>query len=341
MKTKKMIVTFALLLIYSTTHAQLSTVSSTATTPDDFIRQCPALPTVKQLVDLENSINIRASRPEIGAYEAQVEMLRDNAKRILESAEKTANEAGEKDADRVAKQFTGHTQAEMDKMSEAESETMVNNMLASMGMNITLDQIEDLEDKSDAEILAALSKGGAATGSKSKAIEGVNTQDVAVIMQTNTELRNFNASWREFFLQIEKEEKEAERQIAAIDAKYAPRVFAIKPSIPLSGEMGGWDFTEAERKARENLIVSCRTEQFTLWRNHTIKVQDRIKAKMANDVPRYDKLMKQYLTATGMTSSAQLTPSAGYSFAIEYLYAARSVTSLPGIDIFGVLGEKN
>jgi hypothetical protein len=49
--------------------------------------------------------------------------------------------------------------------------------------------------------------------------------------------------------------------------------------------------------------------------------------------------MKQQLTASGMTSKAQLTPSAGYCMAIEYLDAAAVVTALPEIRISGILGE--
>ena len=289
----------------STTGSSASTVLPITATPVEIIRQCPALPSVKQLV---NSINIHASGSEVEAFEAQVVTLRDNAKSILESADQEAQTASDQDADRVAKQFTGYSQTEMDKMSEAEQEAMVSKMLSSMGMGETLDQ---------------------------------SGMDAEEIMKTNTELQSINKRWREFALQNEKDEKEAERQIAAIDAKYAPKVFAIKPTKWVSGEDARYDFTDAELKAREDLIVACRTEQFTLWRNHTVKMQERIKTVIDNEVPHYDELMKQHLIATGMTSSAPLTPSAGYNFAIDYLYTAGSVTQLPGIDIFGVLGEKN
>jgi hypothetical protein len=109
----------------------------------------------------------------------------------------------------------------------------------------------------------------------------------------------------------------------------------------LGSGTAGYVHNEAEQAKVDAIVIACRTEQFTLWRNYTIKKQERIKTKMADDVPRYDKLMKQYLNASGMTASAPLTPSAGYSFAIEYLDAAGSVTDLPRIEIFGIMGNKN
>jgi hypothetical protein len=57
---------------------------------------------------------------------------------------------------------------------------------------------------------------------------------------------------------------------------------------------------------------------------------------MMTDVPRYDQLMKQYLTASGMTATAQLTPSAGYTIAEMYLDAAADVIALPGIEFSGL-----
>jgi hypothetical protein len=406
MKATKLIVTFALLLICGATQAQFgkliekaaqktierkveqpantsansknvktSAVSLGAATPEAIIAQCPALPTVKQLV---NSNNTHAFGPEVEAFEAKVETLRENAKSIMESAEKAENAAGEQDGDRLARRYTGHSVAELENMSDEEQEAMINKKLASIGMgNMTLAQIQALDDKSDEEIMAAMSKSGVTIGgltsAEIKAMESMtdaqketymkqgdrkqraqafaNSQqtkemlkqgdNAAIIMQTNTELQSINAHWRELKMQIVQEDQEAAKQIAAIDAKYAPKVFAIKPTIPLSGETGGFDFTPAAAKAREDLIVACRTEQYTLWRNHTIKVQERIKTVMANEVPRYDELMKQYLMAAGMTSSAPLTPSAGYSFAISYLDAAGSVTGLPGIEISGILGNEN
>jgi hypothetical protein len=92
----------------------------------------------------------------------------------------------------------------------------------------------------------------------------------------------------------------------------------------------------AERKQRDVLVQACRTEQYTLWRNHVVKTQQRIITEMMADVPRLDELMAQYMVAVGMTATAKYAPTAGYDVAIEYLDAAANVTSLPGVEISGL-----
>ena len=368
MKTKNLIVTIALLLICGFAQAQSGrTTSSSAASPDAILRQCPALPTVKQLVD---GVNTHASGPEIDAFKEKVETLIENAKKILEEADKDVKVLEEKDGENLAQQWTGRTQAELENMSDEEQEAMVNEQLKKFGLgNMTLSQMEALADKSDEEILAAMTKGGATIGgltpAEIKAMEGMTDaqkeaymkqgdrakraqayanspetkkqlkqgENASVIMKTTTELQSINARWREITIQTQKETEEATKQIMAIDAKYAPKVAAIKPTKwVVSGEMGsGYEFSDAEIKAREALFTACRTEQYTLWRNHLIKIQERIKKTMA-DVPRYDELMKQQMTASGMTNTAQKIPSAGYSFVIEYLDAARDVIGLPEIE---------
>ena len=278
-------------------------------TPQQTVAQCPALPTVQKLAHVEVGYEHRQSSADIDAFYAQVSALRENTKNNLKSAEDAAHEAGQKDADRVAQRFTGHTQADIDKMSDADQEAMINNMLSGMGMgNMT---------------------------------DAMNSQDdVATVLQTNPELHNMMGRWREFYEQLEKEEQEVTRQIVAIDDRYATQVASVSRSEWHSGlgsGTAGYFHNEAERKQVNAIIIKCRTEQYTLWRNHTIKVQDRIKAVIATEVPRYDDLMKQHLTATGMTASAPLTPSSGYGFAISYLDAAAKVISLPGIDGLGMM----
>ena len=405
MNTTKTIVTFALLLICGTTQAQLgrlvekaaqkaverkveqsvntvagnsgkaSIALSGAATPEAIIKQCPALPAVKQLVD---GINTYASGPEIDAFHAKIEALRENAKRNVEVADKATEAVAREDGDRIARRFTGRSLDELENMNEADTEAMINQHLAASGLgNMTLAQLESLGDKSEEEIMAALTKSGATIGGlgldEIMAMEGMTDaqkkaymqkgdrakrakdfadspqtkerlkqgEDAAIIMQVNLELQSINARWRELSLQIARENEETAIQIAALDAQYAPKVAAIKPTKWISGEDAGYIFTDAETKKREALFVACRTEQYTLWRNHTIKVQERIKAVIANEVPRYDELMKQQMIATGMTASAELMPSAGYGFAEQYLDAAASVTNLPDIEISGILGEGN
>jgi len=157
--------------------------------------------------------------------------------------------------------------------------------------------------------------------------------DVATVLQTNPEIHNMLGRWREFYAQIEKEEQEVAKQIAAIDDRYATQVAAVPRSVYYSAEEGGYFHNEAERKQVNAIIIKCRTEQYTLLRNHTIKVQERIKAVMATEVPRYDDLMKRHLTATGMTTAAPLTPSSGYDFAIRYLEAASNVLRVEDHDL--------
>lgn len=303
---------------------------SFAQTPEAIIRQCPALPAVKQLV---NGLDTRASGPEVEAFQAKVETLRKDIESIMEAGEEAVNAAGEQDADRVAKQFTGHSAAELDNMSDDEQEAMVNNMLSSMGMNMTLSQIEALDGKSDEEIMAVLLKSGTKTGKESTVDMLKLGESGATIVQAATELQAISERWAEIAGQMRLESEEATQQIVAIDRKYAPKVAAIKPTKWISGEDAGYTFTDAELKAREDLFIACRTEQYTLWRNHAVKMQERIKTIMTDDVPRYDELMKQQLTASGMTASAPLTLSMGYGFAIEYLSWASNVTILPEISI--------
>ena len=399
MKSTKLIVIVALLLLCGTAHAQFGKLIERATqkavggnkteqpadtpantpastpfvamTPQEVIAKCPALPPVAKLV---NEINIRASDEEVGAFLAQLSNLRDNADKTVEAANKAVEAVKQEDADRVAKRFTGNTETELANMDEAQQEAMINNMLSSMGMgNMTLAQIQAMEGKSDDEIMAAMSKSGVTVGGLTmdeiKAMEGMtdaqkeaymkqgdrqkrvdafrNSQqtknalkgqeEAAVLMKTMTEMNEIVGRWREFDAQLVKEREEVARQIAAIDDKYATQVAAVPRTKWYSGETGsGYTYTDAELKTKNNIIIKCRTEQFTLLRNHVIKMQGSIKNIMNATVPRYDELMKQHLTASGMTSTAKLTPSAGYDFAKNYLDATRSVTSLPGIEIFGV-----
>jgi hypothetical protein len=182
------------------------------------------------------------------------------------------------------------------------------------------------------QIMASMLGGGVAVGVSA-------TTDVQTIMQTQTELNSIIGRRQEIMLSIEKDNQEAARQIAAIDAKYAAQIDAIPRSEWHSGLGSGtaqYVHNEAESKQRDALAKTCRTEQFTLWRNHVATTQQRIISEMMADVPRYDELMKQHMTATGMTGTAQHNPSAGYDVAIEYLDAARSVTNLPGIEYSGL-----
>jgi hypothetical protein len=279
-----------------------------AMTPAEIMAQCPALPAVSQLV---NDDNIRASDPVYLPFRAQIDALRENAKQTAQNAEQAAKAAGEQDADRLARQYTGHSQAELDNMSEAETEAMVNQMLSGMGMgNMTIAQIQAMDGKSDDEIMAAMSKGGVTVGgltvdeiramenmtdaqkeaymkqgdrtqraqafanseqTKTQMAQGENAR---VITQIQPELHSINTRWQEITRSIERDNQEVARQIAAIDARYAAQIKAIPRSQWHSGlgsGTAGYVFNEAEQKQIYALAKTCRTEQYTLWRNHLIK----------------------------------------------------------------------
>jgi hypothetical protein len=69
-------------------------------------------------------------------------------------------------------------------------------------------------------------------------------------------------------------------------------------------------------------------------------MRQRIKAKLGY-VARYDELMAQNMSASGVTAAAKALPSAGYDIAGQYLDATASITSppYPGLNTVGAIKE--
>jgi hypothetical protein len=269
-------------------------------TPDQIMARCPALPPVEQLVD-DNSI--RAIAPPVQDFVAQINALRDNAGKNRDAAEEATTATMEQNADLLVKQFTGYTAAEWDNMSQAESEAAVNRQIASAG-----------------------------TGN-------VDVDAVANVPEIQNEIVSIQNRWQETRRLIEADKQDAARQIAAIDARYAAQIKAIPRSewsSGIGGSIQGNVHNAAERQQRDALVKACRTEQYTLWRNHVVKMQERVKTMMA-DVPRYNELMTKSVNVTGTPSAKPTTTSPeGYNIAITYIDAAREVTDLPGIERTGI-----
>jgi hypothetical protein len=312
--------------------AVIAASAVTAATPEAIIAQCPALPSVEQL----SNCNITMECGDIRAFGAHIERLRESVRNNQVKAEDAAGAASEQDADRLVRQFSGHSIAELDNMNEAETEAMVNRQLAAAGFgNMTLDRLQALEGKNEAEVRAQLAQSGATATPTPTQTQVVQTESAQSIIQTGDELQKIPLRWYETQQAIESENREAARQIAAIEARYEAQIKAIPRSEWHSG-LGsgnpGYVHNAAERSRVDALVKACRNEQYALWRSHTIKMQERIKNIMTTDVARYEQLLKQQLAAVGMNASAQTAPTFGYDVADAYLQQAAGITDLPGME---------
>jgi len=353
MKIAKLLsVTFVLLLVCNITWAQ--------STPEAIIGQCPHLPSAAYLAAGSDN---EAARAAIDEFYNQIHRLRESAKGATDAAEA----AGRQDAERITKQMTGKSVSQVQNMSDSEANAMANKMvgqrLAGAGLgNMSLSDLQALENKSDSEIMAAMTGGGVNYGGLTpeelKAMENMTDKQKEAYMkqgdrmqrmqaaapsqqaqvqaqaqakkamsqaQVSAEMKKITDRWQEIDRLNTKETQDVAVKVTEIYARYQPQIDAVPRS---DKQKDGEYHTEAEQKNVARLCNARDVECYTIWRNQVSQMQGRIKTKMA-DAARYDELQAQSMSSSGMTAMAKVMPSIGFSIAGQYLDVTSSVTSLP------------
>jgi hypothetical protein len=160
MKTKHLILTLALMMIFGAAQVQAQGLRGlirnavapkqeqpAGITPEAVIGQAPDLPAVATL----------ASGGDLADFYEQIAALREKMRETTDRISAGAQTVGRADVERIARQQTGRSVAELQNMSEAEQQAMAQQMaqrqLAAAGMgNMSLEQLRALEGKSDEEI---------------------------------------------------------------------------------------------------------------------------------------------------------------------------------------------
>ncbi len=331
------------------------------TTPEALIGQCPSLPAVSTLAAWATSSDNQAAQQAIDAFLDKINALNEKGNQMAERMMPGIQAAAMSDADRVARQQTGKSIQEIQGMSDRQLEAFANQQaasrLSSAGLGgMSLSQLQSLEGKSEEEILNALS--GSVTGmtgltaKELKAMENMTEKQAEAYLKQGDRMQRMQAAaarqpqiqpsadprldqaeelqritdrWTEIDRLNAQEAEQTVQKIYEIQARYQPRIDAIKPT----GVMHDTEiFTESEARARQGLAMAMNSECYTLWCNRISNAQGRIKTKLA-DVDNYDRINSQLLAAGGGAATAKVMPSIGYSIAGQYLSLASSVTTLP------------
>jgi hypothetical protein len=126
-----------------------------AMTPQAAVGQCPDLPSVAQLVNGDT-----------GDFHKRISALEKGLKEATDTISADVRETATADAERLTRQQTGRSVAELQNMGKAEQQALADQMvakqLAAAGMgNMSLSQLQGLKGKSEAEMAQAVTAGGA------------------------------------------------------------------------------------------------------------------------------------------------------------------------------------
>lgn len=301
------------------------------TTPQQYIAQCPALPSVKTLVfsDLyvaDESKEVADAYKFRLAFEDQINLLQQDIMKIGDAAAAGVEAAATRDADRIARQQTGRSVKQLENMTESQQRAMGDQMaaqqLSAAGLgNMSIADLQALEGKSDEEIIKIMS--GAKPVQAEVKTQAGNNPELKRIIDRWAEIDRFNARDRD----------ESEAQIKAIYAKHRERLFEmwniLKPFLDGKVDTKGEEAAVANYRSVESAFL---TDCYTYWLGVVARMQERVKSKLA-DVPRYDQLIAQQLSASSVTAAAQGMPSEGYGVASQYLSVASAATGMPFLGI--------
>jgi hypothetical protein len=306
-------------------------------TPEDIIGQCPELTPIENLALLDvypaegtleqKVLNAKKAKT---AFFDKITALRKVRKDIAEKADAKMETAGKQDADRIAKQTTGRSLEDLQNMSDAEAMSlankMVSNQLGSLGLgSMSLSDLQSLEGKSDEEILNAMS--GIAP-----ALTEMQTPTTGN-PQGQSELKKIIDRWAEIDRLNNEDIADGKTKLKAIFEKYRAAI-KEKSDILLPFQDGVGDQKkfdngyEAALGAYRSVMYQYLVECYAQWNVTVEAVKKRIKTKLT-DVVRYDNLMSQTLSSSGVSGVAKAMPSVGYDIAEQYLDAAESITAPP------------
>ncbi|GHU13169.1 hypothetical protein FACS189441_0100 [Betaproteobacteria bacterium] len=203
---------------------------------------------------------------------------------------------------------------------------MTNSMESKKLGDMRLGDLQALEGKSDEEILNAMS------GIAPAQIGAMQKQ--AGNPKAQAELKKINDRWTEIDRLNNRDIEAAAATLKNVYETYWRDVLnekweILKPFQDGKGEQKLFD------KGYEAALGSYRTSMYefrlvcyTNWERTVKVIKERIKSKLA-DTARYDELMAQNMSASGVTVAAKALPSVGYDIAGEYLDAAASTSIAP------------
>ena len=305
-------------------------------TPEAIIEQFPELPSAPALA---------AHGDVVDNFKNVLTATRQRAREMIDAAEadKKGNvEAFTKDAEKMVQERTGKSVDQLQNMSaeelQATANSLVSQQMGSLGMgNISLDDLQKLEGKSEQEIMAAFAPQGMNIGSNTATLAGVNEQGQKR-SEISAEMDKILKTWRSVTELNNKDSLDTAGQINALwKSKYADYYRqSFDQQRKLLDVGGDSEAIAALGKRMEEIRGAFNVDAFSLWRSLISRGQERIKSTLA-DAPRMDTLQEQYnklsLEEQGMQAKyANLTvPNNGMEIAIQYLDWSEKVLFFPEV----------
>ena len=322
-RIKSLLAILTLLLFAVTVQAQV--------TPQTIIGQTPALPSVDNLVvtsiSYDMSLHGAPFEEKVDKAFAAIKRFHDNIGALEEKGRETAEPieaaiggAKKQEADRIAKQMTGSSTAQLQNMSEKQTEAMgsdlVGQRLAAAGLsNMSLANLQALEGRSQEEIMAALGNANPTQAGTPQKATAAQTKETADLERINKQKMNIqalnNQTINEALIELKKiydKHSEALTNRAKIAREY------------FDGYMDHRQYTHDQyavaQRDYESVQEAYLTESYTYWLGVVASMQERTREMIAQ-VPE---------TKNPSTNVAGLV---AYDFAGLYLDLTRSAAMLP------------
>lgn len=344
----------------------LPIVAVAQNTVEAFIQQCPPFIPVSVLATYHRAQDNEAAMVEVQEWYEKYNAFEDKFDTFVEREQERASESMRKAVEKKVENEYGMSAAELQSMSDDEAQAFgmkeVEKQLQQSGLgNMSLADLQALEGKSDAEIMAAMQRGGVTIGgmdvSEIMAMEGMSDQEIAAYMQQGNrmermseafsqdklnslekssadagrmleiseEINRIYANFNHIRRQNEKEQAELKLLFGEINDRTEAQI--PKPTLPITdnGVILMYIHTDAEIATIEKLWYDCDTECYTLWHNYLTKVQGRLKS-MLPDAYRLDELNMELSELQGAKADGM---SATIAIASDYLETATAATSYP------------
>ena len=322
-RMKSLLAILTLLLFAVTVQAQV--------TPQAIIGQAPALPSVNNLVvtnvSYDKSLHGAPFEEKVDNAYTAIKTFHDNIGALEEKSRETAKPveaaiggAKKQEADRLAKQMTGRSTAQLQNMNEKQMEAMGSDLvaqrLAAAGLgNMSLADLKALEGKSQEEVMASLGNANptqAGTPPKATAAQTKETADLERInkQKMNIQVLN-NQTTDEALVELKKiYDKHSE---ALTKRKEIAREY-------FEGYMDHRQYTHDQyavaQRDYESVQEAYLTESYTYWLGVVASMQERTREMIAQ-VPETK------------NPSANVAGLVAYDFAGLYLDLTRSAAILP------------
>lgn len=352
MKTK--VYSFAIAMLFPIVAMGQNTVEA-------FIQQCPTFIPVSVLASESEE-----AMAEIGEWHDRYNVFKDKFDAFVEREQQRASESVRKATEKKVQNDYGKSVAELQNMSDKEAQEfgmqLAEKQLQQTGLgNMSLADLQALEGKSEAEIMAAMQREGVTIGgmdvSELMAMEGMSDEEIAAYMQQSNRMERMSNAYSQeklnslekkssnagrimeiseeinrihanlnYIRQLnEKEEAELQKLFGEINDRTEAQI--PEPTLPITdyGVVLMYIHTEEEVAIIEKMWFDCHTECFTLWHNYLTKVQGQLKSMLA-DAYRLDELNRELSELQGAKAEGM---SATIAIASDYLETATAATSYP------------